>query len=80
MVLYEITEISPESNFSLVLQELSEELELEFDKKERELLQRLAGEDGMVIENYFKRTFYGLRSDYLDSIRVETIGASALMS
>ena len=80
MVLYEISEISPESNFSLVLQELSEELELEFDKKERELLQRLAGEDGMVIENYFKRTFYGLCSDYLDSIRVETIGASALMS
>ena len=30
------------------LQEISEELELEFDEKEIELLQRLAGEDGLV--------------------------------
>ena len=34
--------------FELV-QELSEELEVEFNEKERELLQRLAGEDGLVI-------------------------------
>ena len=32
-----------------LLQELSEELEVEFNEKERELLQRLAGEDGLVI-------------------------------
>ena len=30
------------------VQEISEELELEFDEKEIELLQRLAGEDGLV--------------------------------
>ena len=41
--------IFPEKVLDCLLQEISEELELEFDKKERELLQRLAGEDGMVI-------------------------------
>ena len=45
--------ISPERLW-LVLQEISEELELEFDQKERELLQRLAGEDGMVILKRFE--------------------------
>ena len=31
------------------LQEISEELEVEFDDKELDLLLRLAGEDGLVI-------------------------------
>ena len=35
--------------FDCFLQEVLEELELEFDKKERELMQRLAGENGTVI-------------------------------
>ena len=30
-------------------QEISEELEVQFDQKEIELLQKLAGEDGLVV-------------------------------
>ena len=33
----------------LLLQEISEELEVQFDQKEIELLQKLAGEDGLVV-------------------------------
>ena len=33
----------------LSLQEISEELEVQFDQKEIELLQKLAGEDGLVV-------------------------------